>query len=179
MTKIANLETVINEVHRRSAQHYDEIVPVQDLEFDSLSQMWVSGKQVEVLPSAGRLFANRLRVPYTYLYPLILVFCVIGVYTVNQSVTDIWIMAGAGVAGYVLRKANFDVAPLMLGFILAPMLETAFRQTLEMSGGNYAFFVQRPVALALFIVAFLLLLMSIAPSVLNPRKRAQLDKIED
>ena len=130
------------------------------------------------LPMVG-LFVNLLRVPYTYLYPLILVFCVIGVYTVNQSVTDIWIMTGAGVVGYVLRKSGFDVAPAMLGFILAPMLETAFRQTLEMSGGDYTFFVQRPVALALFIVAGALLLMSIAPSVLNPRKRAGLGKMSD
>ncbi len=128
------------------------------------------------LPMVG-LFVNLLRIPYSYLYPLILVFCVIGVYTVNQSVADLWIMTGAGIAGYVLRKADFDVAPAMLGFILAPMLETAFRQTLEMSGGNYAFFVQRPVALGLFIVALALLALSVAPSVLNPRKRAGLGRM--
>ncbi|MDX9786861.1 MAG: DUF932 domain-containing protein [Desulfobacterales bacterium] len=67
MVKTSTLETVINEVHQRSAQHYDEIVPVQDMTFDSLSQMWVSRRPVEVLPSAQRLLANRLRVPFSYL----------------------------------------------------------------------------------------------------------------
>jgi hypothetical protein len=67
MTKTATLETVITEVHERSIHHFDETIPVQEMAFDSLTQMWVSGKPVEVLPSAGRLFANRLRVPYTYL----------------------------------------------------------------------------------------------------------------
>lgn len=67
MTQTATLETVINQVHQQSIHHYDENIPVRDMEFDSLTQMWVSGKPVEVLPSAGKLFANRLRVPYAYL----------------------------------------------------------------------------------------------------------------
>jgi hypothetical protein len=67
MTRIATLENVINVVHQQSANHFDEIVPLQDMEFDSLTRMWVSGKQVEVAPSAQRLLSNRLRVPYSYL----------------------------------------------------------------------------------------------------------------
>ena len=67
MTRIATLETVINEVHQQSANHYDEIIPLQEMEFDSLTRMWVSGKQIEVAPSAQRLLSNRLRVPYSYL----------------------------------------------------------------------------------------------------------------
>ena len=67
MTQIATLENVINVVHQRSANHFDEIVPLQEMEFDSLTRMWVSGKQVEVAPSAQRLLSNRLRVPYSYL----------------------------------------------------------------------------------------------------------------
>ena len=67
MTRIATLETVINEVHQQSANHFDEVVPVNEMQFDSLTQMWVSGKQVEVAPSAQRLLSNRLRVPYSYL----------------------------------------------------------------------------------------------------------------
>ncbi len=66
-TNTATLETVINVVHQQSIHHHDEMIPVHEMEFDSLSQMWVAGKQVEVLPSAGRLLANRLRVPYAYL----------------------------------------------------------------------------------------------------------------
>ncbi len=67
MTQIINLETAIDQVHRVSANHYDEVVPVQDMEFDSLNQIWISGRQMEVLPSAQRLLANRLKVPYSYL----------------------------------------------------------------------------------------------------------------
>ena len=67
MTRIATLETVINEVHQQSANHFDEIIPVQEMEFDSLAQMWISGKRIEVAPSAQRLLSNRLRVPYSYL----------------------------------------------------------------------------------------------------------------
>jgi hypothetical protein len=67
MTKTVTLETVIQEVHHQSANHFDETIPVQDMEFDSLSQMWISGRRLEILPSAQRLLSNRLRVPYSYL----------------------------------------------------------------------------------------------------------------
>jgi hypothetical protein len=67
MTRTATLENVINVVHQQSINHFDEIVPVQDMEFDSLNQMWVSGRRVEILPSAQRLLSNRLRVPHSYL----------------------------------------------------------------------------------------------------------------
>ena len=62
MTQIATLENVINEVHQHSINHFDETIPLQEMEFDSLTQMWVSGRQVEVVPSAQRLLSNRLRV---------------------------------------------------------------------------------------------------------------------
>ena len=67
MKATATLETVIDRVHQMSVNQYDEIVPVQDMEFDSLNQMWISGRRVEILPSAQRLLSNRLRVPYSYL----------------------------------------------------------------------------------------------------------------
>lgn len=67
MSHTTTLENVINTIHNMSMNYYDETIPVQDMEFDSLSQMWVSGKPVEIAPSAQRLLANRLRVPYTYL----------------------------------------------------------------------------------------------------------------
>jgi hypothetical protein len=67
MTRIATLETVINEVHKQSANHFDEIVSVNEMQFDSLEQLWVSGRQVEVAPTAQRLLSNRLRVPFSYL----------------------------------------------------------------------------------------------------------------
>lgn len=67
MTKITTLETVINEVHQDSINHFDETIPVQDMHFDSLNQMWVSGRQIDIAPSAQHLLSNRLRVPHSYL----------------------------------------------------------------------------------------------------------------
>jgi hypothetical protein len=67
MNKTATLETVINEVHQQSDNHFDEVVPVNEMQFDSLEQMWVAGKQVEVAPTAQKLLSNRLRVPFSYL----------------------------------------------------------------------------------------------------------------
>ena len=67
MTRIATLETVINEVHEQSVNHFDEVVPVNEMEFDSLNQVWIAGKPIEVAPTAQRLLSNRLRVPFSYL----------------------------------------------------------------------------------------------------------------
>jgi putative tricarboxylic transport membrane protein len=118
------------------------------------------------LPLVG-LFVNLLRVPYSYLYPAILVFCVLGVYSVNGSVVDVWIMAAMGALGYVLRKFDFEVAPVVLGLVLSPLLETALRQSLAMSSGSYAIFVGRPIAATMLAVAGLLLLLSLLPGLMR------------
>jgi putative tricarboxylic transport membrane protein len=110
------------------------------------------------LPLVG-LLVNLLRVPYSYLYPAIALFCVIGVYAVNQSVVDVWIMIGAGLAGYGLRKLGFEVAPIVLGLIIAPMLELSLRQSLALSDGSYAIFFERPISAAMLaLVAGVVLL---------------------
>jgi putative tricarboxylic transport membrane protein len=97
------------------------------------------------LPMIG-LFINILRIPYRVLYPLILVFCVLGVYSINQSVVDVWIMIIMGLLGYWARKLDFETAPIVLGLILSPMLELSVRQALAMSGGSYAIFLTRPIS---------------------------------
>jgi len=114
------------------------------------------------LPMVG-LFVNLLRIPYPLLYPAILVFCVLGVYAVNGSVVDVWIMTLMGVLGYVLRKFDFETAPIVLGLVLAPMLEMSFRQSLAMSSGNYAIFVNRPIAAVMLLVGLGLLLLGMKP----------------
>jgi len=106
------------------------------------------------------VFVTVLRIPYAYLYPLIIMFCVIGVYEVNNSIVDVWIMLVMGVLGYWLRKFNFDPAPLVLGLVIAPILEQSLRQSLIMSNGDYLIFFQRPIALVLLGVAGGLLLLS-------------------
>jgi putative tricarboxylic transport membrane protein len=100
------------------------------------------------LPLVG-VFVNLLRIPYAYLYPLIILFCVIGVYEVNHSIVDIWIMLIMGVVGYALKKFGFDPAPLVLGLVIAPLLEMSLRQSLIMSDGTWMIFLERPVSLIL------------------------------
>ena len=111
------------------------------------------------LPLVG-LFVSVLRIPYAYLYPLIIMFCIIGVYEVNHSVVDVWIMLIMGVVGYALRKFSFDPAPLVLGLVIAPIFEQSLRQSLIMSNGNYFIFFNRPISAGLIAVCVILLGMS-------------------
>src|SRR5688572_553928 len=111
------------------------------------------------LPLVG-LFVNVLRIPYAYLYPLIIMFCIIGVYAVNNSIVYVWIMLIMGVVGYVLRKLSLDPAPLVLGLVIAPIFELSLRQSLIMSDGDYFIFLQRPFALFLLAISALLLVVS-------------------
>ena len=112
------------------------------------------------LPLVG-VFVNLLRVPYPFLYPGILLFCILGVYAVNGSVVDVGIMTAMGALGYGLRKFDFETAPVVLGLVLAPMMEMSFRQSLSMSSGSYSIFITRPIALVLLMVGLALLLSSI------------------
>jgi putative tricarboxylic transport membrane protein len=106
------------------------------------------------------VFVTVLRIPYAYLYPLIIMFCVIGVYEVNNSVIDVWIMLIMGILGYALRKFEFDPAPLVLGLVISPILEQSLRQSLIMSNGNYLIFFSRPISAGLMIVSCCLLALS-------------------
>jgi TctA family transporter len=116
------------------------------------------------LPLVG-LFVNVLRVPYPLLYPAILAFSVLGVYAVNGSVIDVWIMLVMGGVGYVLRKLTFETAPVVLGVVLAPMIEMALRQSLAMSDGHYAILVSRPISATLLAVGAVLVLLALRPLV--------------
>jgi putative tricarboxylic transport membrane protein len=112
------------------------------------------------LPLVG-LFVNLLRIPYAYLYPGILCFCILGCYSVSNSIVDVWIMLIMGAVGYLLRKCGYDLAPVALGLVLAPMLELSLRQALAMSGGDYMIFLQRPIALTMLILGAALLLLGL------------------
>jgi putative tricarboxylic transport membrane protein len=130
------------------------------------------------LPMVG-LFVNVLRVPYSLLYPSIIMFCVVGVYAVNGSVVDVWIAIVMGALGYGLRKLGFETAPIVLGTILAPMIELALRQSLAMSDGQYAIFVSRPISgtlLALGAALVLFNLVSWMTRARDWRRRIPLDE---
>jgi len=120
------------------------------------------------LPLVG-LFVNVLRIPYVYLYPLVVMFCIIGVYAVNNSIVDVWIMLIMGVVGYALRKFGLDPAPLVLGLVISPTLEMSLRQSLIMSNGNWTIFFQRPIAATLLAGCAVLLALA-ALSLARKRK---------
>lgn len=130
------------------------------------------------LPLVG-LFVNVLRIPYSYLYPLVIMFCVLGVYAVNNSIVDVWIMLIMGVLGYGLRKFGLDPAPLVLGLVISPTLELSLRQSLIMSNGHWTIFFQRPISITLFAIAgFMLLLAAYSAFALRKDWRTKLAEVE-
>jgi len=115
------------------------------------------------LPLVG-VFVNLLRVPFRILFPIILLICLIGTYTVNLDSFDLIVLLSAGVLGYLFRNWGFEIAPLVLAIILGPGAEIAFRQTLMRSGGSFSIFIESPIALVLIIASFTLLCWNIYKS---------------
>ncbi len=107
------------------------------------------------LPLVG-LWVQLLRVPYRVLFPIVLLLAIVGTYSANKNVFDIWVMLGFGVAGYVLRKLEYDLAPFVIAFVLAPLLEQSLRQSLVMSPDGAMILVQRPVTAALLAASAVL-----------------------
>jgi len=102
-------------------------------------------------------FANLLRIPKRILLPLVMLFCITGMFSVNNSIYDVWLMLFFGVLGYVMRKRCYEAAPLLLALVLGPKMEVAFRQTLMISHGNFSVFVERPFSLAFLAVTLVFL----------------------
>ncbi|MGH7334153.1 MAG: tripartite tricarboxylate transporter permease [Candidatus Rokuibacteriota bacterium] len=117
------------------------------------------------LPLVG-LFTSLLRVPARYLQPLIVLFCVVGVYSINFAMADVWIMMTFGLLGYLLRRYGFEAAPLVLALVLGPMLETSLRQSLIMSRGDLTVFIARPLSAALLLLALGLLVRPLVRGVM-------------
>jgi len=109
------------------------------------------------LPLVG-LWAKLLEIRYQYLYPGILLFCILGAYSLNQSVFDVGVMVAFGVLGYIFRKLDWPLAPTVLALILGPMMERALRTSLEMSGGDLSILFTRPISAVLLIAAAIVLL---------------------
>ncbi|MEK6672900.1 MAG: tripartite tricarboxylate transporter permease [Nitrospirota bacterium] len=105
------------------------------------------------------IWVQVMRVPYKILFPLILLFCLIGSYSINNSIFDIILMLFFGILGYLFRKLEYEPAPLVLAFVLGKLMEKAFRQSLSMSGGSFSIFFDRPIS-AICIVAALILLIT-------------------
>lgn len=121
------------------------------------------------LPLIG-IWVKILRIPYGVLFPMILLVCALGAFTIKNDGYDVFIMAIFGVVGYVMRKYKYDPAPLVLAFVLGPIMEQAFRRSLLLSDGSPLIFVQRPISLVLIICACFLLVLSAIPG-FGKRKR--------
>jgi putative tricarboxylic transport membrane protein len=128
------------------------------------------------LPLIG-IWVQILKVPYKILFPLILLFCLIGVYSVNNSVFDIYIMLIFGIMGYLMKKFEYEGAPLVLAFVLGPMMENNLRKSLIMSQGDFSIFLTRPLAAASLIIALVLLISSFIPWF--SKKRGEIPKEEE
>ncbi|HEY7560161.1 MAG TPA: tripartite tricarboxylate transporter permease [Candidatus Binatia bacterium] len=137
-----------------------------------VASMYVGNAMLLVLnlPLIG-IWVRLLRVPYVILYPLILLFCLIGVYSINNNIVEIFIMVSAGVAGLVLRRLGFDGAPFLLALVLGPMMESSLRQALLISRGSFAIFFTRPVAGVLMILAAAFLLTALVPILKSKREK--------
>lgn len=137
-----------------------------------IASMWIGNVMLILLnlPLIG-IWVKLLQIPYRYLYPAILVFCCIGVYTVNNSIVDVYITAGFGIIGYLFFKLGCEPAPLLLGFVLGPMMEENFRRALLLSRGDFTTFVTRPLSLGLLIAAALLVIIVTLPAVKKSREQ--------
>jgi putative tricarboxylic transport membrane protein len=118
------------------------------------------------LPFIG-IWVKVLKIPYTILFPFIILFCLIGVFGVNYSQLEIWVMLTFGVFGYVMRKLGYEMAPLVLALILGPMFESSLRQSLIIFDGNPMVFFTRPISVTFLMVSVLLLVSNLIPWMRN------------
>ncbi|MBM4315297.1 MAG: tripartite tricarboxylate transporter permease [Deltaproteobacteria bacterium] len=128
------------------------------------------------LPLIG-LWVRILKVPYPILFPLILLFCLIGAYSLNNSVVEVLIMVGFGFLGYLFKKFEYEAAPLILALVLGPMLEAALRRSLLLSAGSPLIFFTRPISGVLMLISLILLAYPLVPWL--RRKRAILPQAGD
>ena len=144
-----------------------------DLFWGMIASMWIGNLMLIIinLPLIG-IWVKFLQIPYRWLYCIIIVFCCIGVYTVNNTTTDVILMAVFGLFGYLLTKIRCEPAPLILGFILGPMLEENFRRALIISRGSWWVFIERPICAGFLAVSCLFLVAVLLPGIRKGREVA-------
>jgi putative tricarboxylic transport membrane protein len=135
--------------------------------------MWVGNAMLVLLnlPLIG-IWVRMLTIPYQLLFPAIVAFCCIGVYSVNNNTFDVYGMALFGLVGYLLIKLDFEPAPLLLGFVLGPMLEENLRRAMIISRGDPSVFVTHPLSLVLLLLSAALLAVVLLPTVRAKREEA-------
>jgi TctA family transporter len=133
--------------------------------------MWVGNAMLVVLnlPLIG-IWIRLLTVPYRFLFPAIMVFCCVGLYTLNNNPFDVYVGAAFALVGYLFHKLGCEAAPLLLGFILGPMMEENLRRALLISRGDWGTFVTRPLSASLLVAATLMIFIVMLPSIRNKRE---------
>jgi len=133
-----------------------------DLFWGVVAAMYIGNVMLLVLnlPLIG-LWVQMLRIPYRFLFPIIVLLAMVGTYSANKNVFDIWVMLGFGILGWLLRKLEYDIAPFVLAFVLAPLLEQSLRQSMTMSGDGAMILFQRPVSAGLVAASLLLLVLMV------------------
>jgi TctA family transporter len=138
-----------------------------------IASMWIGNLMLVIinLPLIG-IWVQLLKVPYRFLYLAILLFCGIGVYTVSNSAAAVLLAAFFGVLGYVFTRLECEPAPMILGFVLGPLMEENLRRAMRISGGDPAIFVERPISLGLLIASLALCLLVALPAIRSKREEA-------
>src|SRR3984885_1244978 len=144
-----------------------------DLFWGMITSMWVGNLMLIVinLPMVG-MWVKLLQVPYRFLFPAILIFCSIGVYSINNAPFDCLRTATFGLVGYWLVKHDFEPAPMLLGFVLGPLMEENLRRAMLIARGDPSTFVTRPISGSLIAIAVLLLVVAVLPMI-----RAKRDEV--
>ena len=144
-----------------------------DLFWGLIASMWVGNLMLVILnlPLVG-IWARLLTIPYRYLYPAILLICGIGVYSINNSALDVIIASIFGFVGYVLYRLRCEPAPMLLGFILGPLIEENMRRALLISHGDASVFVERPISATFLVLTVVLIIVLAAPAIRTARERA-------
>jgi putative tricarboxylic transport membrane protein len=116
------------------------------------------------------VWVKLLQVPYRLMFPAIIIFCCIGIYSINNSPTEVLLTAAFALFGYLLLKLGFEIAPLLLGFVLGRLMEEKLRQAMVISRGSLMTFIERPVSLTLLILAVIVIAITALPAIRKSRE---------
>jgi len=144
-----------------------------DLFWGLIASMWIGNAMLVILnlPLVG-MWVKLLKIPYRWLFPSIIMFCAVGNYSINNSAMDVYLCAVFGILGYTLMKLEFEPAPLILAYVLGPLMEENLRRALLISRGDPSVFFTRPISLAFMVVAILILVAMILPAVRKKKEQA-------
>ena len=144
-----------------------------DLFWGMIASMWVGNLMLVIinLPMIG-MWVKLLKVPYRLMFPAILLFCAIGIYSINNNPADVFLTAFFGLVGYGFYKFGLEPAPMLLGFVLGKLMEQKLRQALTLSRGDMMTFIERPISAFLLVVALVIIVVALLPSVRKGREEA-------